>query len=186
MPNVPTVPAAPEPSRPGGLRASRAPRTPRQRAGLAVAAASVAVLGVGAPAAYASLDSEQRSPQRQSTEQQPTRTRHGAAYVETRLFFGTERPDGGAAVTDRQFMAFIGRHVTPDFPSGLTIQEGRGQWRDSNGAIERERSYELILLYPEAEAKSRDARIERIRDAYVRAHAQDSVARLDERTLADF
>lgn len=82
-----------------------------------------------------------------------------------------------------------GVHRPPCHP-GLSVRtddpRGRGQWRDSNGAIERERSYELILLYPEAEAKSRDARIERIRDAYVRAHAQDSVARLDERTLADF
>ncbi|WP_443076267.1 DUF3574 domain-containing protein [Streptomyces sp. NBC_01716] len=152
------------------------PRTPRQLAWLAVAAASVAVLGVGAPAAYASLDSRQPS----------AGTDRGAAYVETRLFFGTERPDGEPDVTDRQFMAFIDRHVTPEFPSGLTIQEGRGQWRDSNGTIERERSYELILLYPASEATSRDARIERIRAAYVRTHAQDSVARLDERTLADF
>lgn len=154
----------------------RAPRSPGQRAWVAVAGAAVAVLAVGAPAAYATLDSEQRSAE----------TRRGAAYVETRLFFGTERPDGGPDVTDRQFMTFVDRQVTPEFPSGLTIQEGRGQWRDSNGVIERERSYELILLYPASEAAARDARIERIRDAYERAHAQDSVARLDERTLADF
>lgn len=34
----------------------------------------------------------------------------GAPYVETRLFFGTERPErpgGGPAVTDRRFMAFM-------------------------------------------------------------------------------
>ncbi|WP_405800076.1 DUF3574 domain-containing protein [Streptomyces sp. NBC_01506] len=158
----------------------RAPRSRGQRAWVAVAGAAVAVLAVGAPAAYATLDSEQRPNQTQ------TQTRRGADYVETRLFFGTERPDGGADVTDRQFMAFIDRYVTPDFPSGLTIQEGRGQWRDSNGVIERERSYELILLYPASEATTRDARIERIRKAYERAHAQDSVARLDERTRADF
>ncbi|MEV0776122.1 DUF3574 domain-containing protein [Streptomyces sp. NPDC050428] len=166
-------PAAGTPSNPG---TAGTPRSPRRRAWLALASASVAVLTVGAPAAYATLDSEQR----------PTQTRRGEAYVETRLFFGTERPDGGTEVTDRQFMAFIDREVTPDFPSGLTIQEGRGQWRDSQGKIERERSYELILLYPASEANSRDARIERIRDAYVDANAQDSVARLDERTLADF
>lgn len=66
------------------------------------------------------------------------------------------------------------------------MQEGRGQWRDASGRIERERSYELILLYPAAEAKARDPRIERIRDAYERAFGQESVARLDERTTADF
>ncbi|MFD3522947.1 DUF3574 domain-containing protein [Streptomyces sp. NPDC058653] len=178
MPTVPTAPQTSQPSGPRHSRTTRTPRTRRQRAWLSVAAVSVAVLGVGAPAAYASLDGERTGPR--------TETRRGTAYVETRLFFGTERPDGGPDVTDRQFMTFIDRQVTPGFPSGLTIQEGRGQWRDSNGTIERERSYELILLYPAAEAASRDALIERIRDAYIRAHAQDSVARLDERTLADF
>lgn len=89
-------------------------------------------------------------------------------------------------MTGEQFRSFIDRTVTPAFPDGLTVQEGRGQWRDSNGVIERERSYELILLYPASEARLRDPQIERIRTAYEKAYAQDSVARLDERTLADF
>lgn len=169
---LPTAPSAPRvPRRP------RAPRSPRRRVSVAAAGAVVAVLAAGAPAAYASLDSERRA---------PAQSPRGASYIETRLFFGTERPDGGADVTDRQFMAFVDRHVTPEFPDGLTIQEGRGQWRDSKGVIERERSYELILLYPASEAAARDTRIDLIRRAYVRAHAQDSVARLDERTFADF
>lgn len=181
-PAVPTEPQTPQPDVPP------APRGPRRRAWLALAAASLAVLTVGAPAAYATLDSEQRPTAASAPAYGPASAQlhRGEAYVETRLFFGTERPDGGPDVTDRQFMSFIDRQVTPDFPSGLTIQEGRGQWRDSNGTIERERSYELILLYPASEAASRDARIVRIRDAYVRTHGQDSVARLDERTRADF
>ncbi|MBW5255109.1 DUF3574 domain-containing protein, partial [Streptomyces sp. P01-B04] len=110
----------------------------------------------------------------------------GKAYIETRLFFGTERPDGGPDVTDRQFLDFIDSEVTPRFPNGLTIQDGRGQWRDSNGVIERERSYELTLLYPASEARLRDPQIERIRNAYEKAYAQDSVARLEEHTTAGF
>ncbi|MDG4863700.1 DUF3574 domain-containing protein [Streptomyces sp. T-3] len=135
---------------------------------------------VGAPAAYASLDSEQ------PVARQSTTPARGEAYVETRLFFGTERPDGGPDVTDKQFMAFIDREVTPDFPDGLTVQDGRGQWRDAGGRIERERSYELILLYPAKQAPARDAKIEEIREDYKRAYGQESVARLDERTRADF
>lgn len=150
--------------------------TLKQRTLLAVAGATVAVLAVGAPAATAALDSEQPKAAEAPAE----------AFIETRLFFGTERPDGGPDVTDRQFMRFIDRKVTPSFPSGLTVQEGRGQWRDSNGTIEKERSYELILLYPATEAHVRDPQIERIREAYAKAYAQDSVARLDEPTLADF
>jgi hypothetical protein len=149
---------------------------------LAVAGTAVAVLTVGAPAAQATLDDGAAAKPRATA----TVAARGEAYFETRLFFGTKRPDGGPDVTDAQFMTFVDRSVTPQFPAGLTIQEGRGQWRDSNGVVERERSYELVLLYPAAEARTRDPQIERIRDAYVAAYGQDSVARLDEPTLADF
>ncbi|WP_328497331.1 DUF3574 domain-containing protein [Streptomyces sp. NBC_00414] len=147
------------------------------RSRLAAATAS-ALLFAGAPAAYATLTDDRP--------REATPTVRGAAYVETRLFFGTERPDGGPAVTDGQFMDFVDRKVTPAFPDGLTVQGGRGQWRDGNGIIERERSYELILLYPVGRARAADPSIERVRDAYEREFAQESVARLDEPTHADF
>ncbi|TGB01793.1 DUF3574 domain-containing protein [Streptomyces sp. MZ04] len=155
------------------------------RTRLAVTAAATAVLAVGAPAAYASLDGSDTHTRTATTASTATVAR-GDAYTETRLFFGTERPDGGPAVTDEQFMAFIDDEVTPSFPDGLTVQDGRGQWRDSNGKIERERSYELILLYPTTEARKRDRQIEEIRSDYEKQYAQDSVARLDDRTRVDF
>ncbi|TXS47060.1 DUF3574 domain-containing protein [Streptomyces sp. OR43] len=155
-------------------------RRPRRRAAFPAAAAGLAVLAVGTPVAYAALGADSPAGAR------PAAAARGKAYIETRLFFGTERPDGGPDVTDRQFLAFIDAEVTPRFPNGLTIQDGRGQWRDSNGVIERERSYELTLLYPASEARLRDPQIERIRNAYEKAYAQDSVARLEERTTADF
>lgn len=141
----------------------------RTRAGLTAAGV---VLAAAAPTAYATL-----------TEKTPKR---GNPYVETRLFFGTARPDGGPAVTDRQFTAFVDREVTADFPDGLTVQSGRGQWRDAHGTIEKERSYELILLYPVALAGASDRKIEEIRRAYEKAFAQESVGRVDERAQADF
>ena len=144
----------------------------RNRAVLAIAGL---LLAAAAPTAYASLDTE--------TAPAPTR---GTPYVETQLFFGTERPDGGPAVTDRQFMAFVDKEVTPDFPDGLTVQSGRGQWRDANGRIEKERSYEVILLYPVTAAGASDRKIEEIRRAYEKAFAQESVGRVDDRTRADF
>jgi hypothetical protein len=110
----------------------------------------------------------------------------GTPYVETRLFFGTARPDGGPAVTDRQFTAFVDSEVTPDFPDGLTVQSGRGQWRDASGQVEKERSYELILLYPVREAAARDRKIEEIRRAYEKTFGQEAVARVDERARVDF
>ncbi|GGR92874.1 hypothetical protein GCM10010252_34450 [Streptomyces aureoverticillatus] len=144
-------------------------------------AAAAAVLAIGAPTAYAALDSDDTRPA--ATSATPPR---GEPFVETRLFFGTERPDGGPDVTDKQFMKFVDDEVTPGFSDGLTVQQGRGQWKDSNGKIERERSYELILLYPTAEAKKRDALIEEIRSDYEKKFAQDSVGRLDDRARVDF
>lgn len=139
------------------------------------------LLAAAAPTAYAGLDTAP-APDAASA---PAPTR-GAPYVETQLFFGTERPGGGPAVTDRQFTAFVDREVTPDFPDGLTVQNGRGQWRDANGRIEKERSYELILLYPVAAAGASDRKIEEIRRAYEKAFAQEAVGRVDERTRARF
>lgn len=156
--------------------------SPRTRLAVAVAGVALSVFAVGAPAAYASLDDNPKAGAPRASAAQT----EGAAYVETRLFFGTERPDGGPDVTEKQFLAFIDREVTPRFPDGLTVQEGRGQWRDANGTIERERSYELILLYPKAEAPARDQHVEHIRTAYMQAYGQESVARLDDRLTADF
>ncbi|MFG1672108.1 DUF3574 domain-containing protein [Streptomyces sp. Y7] len=144
----------------------------RTRASLAVAGL---LLAVGAPTAYATLDDTAAAV--------PAR---GEPYIETRLFFGTARPDGGPAVTDRQFMDFVDEEVTPDFPDGLTVQSGRGQWRDGGGTIEKETSYELILLYPEVRAQDSDRRIEEIRGAYEKAFGQEAVGRVDDRARVDF
>ncbi|WP_406461489.1 DUF3574 domain-containing protein [Streptomyces sp. NBC_01622] len=144
----------------------------RNRAALAIVGL---LLAAATPTAYATLD----------TEAAPAPTR-GTPYVETQLFFGTERPDGGPAVTDGQFMAFVDKEVTPDFPDGLTVQSGRGQWRDTSGRMEKERSYEVILLYPVTAAGAGDRKIEEIRRAYEKAFAQESVGRVDDRTRADF
>lgn len=151
------------------------------RTRVAVASAAL-LLAAGAPTAYATL-ADDSSTGTTKTVVAPTR---GAPYVETSLFFGTERPDGGPAVTDEQFMAFVDREVTPSFPDGLTVRQGRGQWRDASGAIEKERSYELILLYPVAAARTNDPKIEEIRSDYRKAFAQEAVARVDDRTRVDF
>lgn len=142
---------------------------------LAVLAVSTALLGAAAPTAPA-----------HSPAARPPQLAHGSPYVETSLFFGTARPDGGPAVTDRQFRAFVDQVVTPRFPGGLTVQEGYGQYRDAHGTIERERSYELTLFYPASRARPNDPKIELIRAAYAERFAQESVARVDDRARVDF
>ncbi|MGW0598168.1 DUF3574 domain-containing protein [Streptomyces sp. NPDC002776] len=144
--------------------------------GRAVLVTAGLLLAMAAPTAYATLDDGETTavPQR------------GEPYVESRLLFGTERPGGGPAVTDEQFMNFVDEEVTPDFPDGLTVQTGRGQWRDASGTIEKERSYELILLYPVEAARTSDRKIEEIRRAYEKEFGQESVARVDDRARVDF
>lgn len=147
---------------------------PRLR--LAVLALSTALLGAAAPASAPAA----------TPATQPPQAAHGAPYVETSLFFGTARPDGGPAVTDKQFHAFVDEVITPRFPDGLTIQEGQGQYRDAHGVIERERSYELTLFYPTSKARPNDPKIEHIRKAYNERFGQESVARVDDRARVDF
>ncbi|ANS64169.1 DUF3574 domain-containing protein [Streptomyces lincolnensis] len=142
----------------------------------AILTAAGLLLAVAAPTAYATLD----------TAGPPAPPVRGEPYVESRLLFGTARPDGGPAVTDAQFTRFVDREVTPEFPEGLTVQSGRGQWRDAGGVIEKERSYELILLYPVAKAAVNDPKIEEIRRAYEKAFGQEAVGRVDDRARADF
>ncbi|MFF8386792.1 DUF3574 domain-containing protein [Streptomyces kanasensis] len=166
---------------------ARAPvaRGARARGRTALAAAAL-LLAAGAPTAYAALD-DGASPAAPAPGTPGATVPAGArAHAETRLLFGTERSDGGRAVTDRQFTEFVDRVVTPLFPAGLTVQEGRGQWRDDSGRIRRERSYELVLLYPAADAAVAHPRVERVRESYRRAFGQESVARVDDRVRVDF
>ncbi|MEU4727987.1 DUF3574 domain-containing protein [Streptomyces sp. NPDC023588] len=130
----------------------------------------VALLGVGIPALMGATP----------------HTDVGKPYQETRLYFGTERPDGRGPITKPDFMRFLDREITPSFPEGLTVHDGYGQWRGKDGKAIRETSYEVVLLYPEKEAGERSVRIERIRQAYEKQYQQDSVGRSDDKVNAEF
>ncbi|MCX5376535.1 DUF3574 domain-containing protein [Streptomyces sp. NBC_00091] len=110
----------------------------------------------------------------------------GEPHRETRLYFGTQRPDGRGPVARGEFMRFLDREITPAFPEGLTLHDGYGQWRGEDGAIVREASYEVVLLYPEKEAGERDVHVERIRQQYEKQFGQDSVGRSDDEVEAEF
>jgi hypothetical protein len=102
-----------------------------------------------------------------------------AAFFRTELYFGSNKPDG-TAVTPEQFQQFLNAEITPRFPDGLTLLTGLGQFKGSSGVIERERSMELILLYPVDTARSSGMKIEEIRTAYESQFQQESVLRADE------
>lgn len=107
----------------------------------------------------------------------------GQIFARTELFFGLSR-SGGPNITEREFQAFIDRHVTPRFPDGLTLLSGNGQFKDSSGNIVREGSKELILLYTFSRAKH--LAIEAIRTEYKNAFQQESILRVDEQSCVSF
>jgi len=71
----------------------------------------------------------------------------GTAYTRTTLYFGLTRPKG--MVSEDEWQAFLRDDVTPRFPDGLTVLEGDGQYRRTDGTIGRERSKVLVILHDE-------------------------------------
>ena len=108
----------------------------------------------------------------------------GEIWNRTELYFGSGKPDG-SVVSEKKFQRFIDEVVTPRFPDGLTLLTGFGQFRNSAGVILKERSMELILLYPQDVADA-DKNIEEIREAYKSAFQQESVLRVDSTARVSF
>jgi len=104
--------------------------------------------------------------------------RGAVAFVRTELFFGTAKPVG--AVTPEEFKTFLDSVITPRFPEGLTVTKGAGQFTAADGALIKEDSYVIVLLYPLDGQKASSARIDEIRREYMRQHQQESVLRADD------
>jgi hypothetical protein len=75
--------------------------------------------------------------------------------------------------------------VTPRFPDGLTVLDGRGQWRNpAGGEISREASSVLIILAPSADDLK--TRLEAVRQDYKTRFRQQSVGLVTSTACADF
>ncbi|WP_084742723.1 DUF3574 domain-containing protein [Amycolatopsis australiensis] len=134
-----------------------------------VAAAAAAVLGLGGGvAASAASTPSPATPAVQSP---------GELWKRTELFFGTGKPDG-TEVTDPEFAAFAEREITPAFPDGFTRLDGTGQWRGGTGAIVREHTHVIVLLYPFTD-RDAEREIEGLRADYKKQFRQESVLRSD-------
>src|ERR1041384_5882132 len=68
----------------------------------------------------------------------------GTAYTRTTIYFGLTRPMG--SISEAEWQNFLRDEVTPRFPDGLTVLEADGQYRRSDGSIQRERSKVLAIL----------------------------------------
>ena len=99
------------------------------------------------------------------------------AYQRTELFFGMDKPTGGT-VSEDDWQKFVADVVTPRFPNGFTVDDALGQYLDGKTLV-REKSKQLILIYPRKFKTSASGKIEEIRAAYIKAFDQKSVLRVD-------
>jgi hypothetical protein len=100
-------------------------------------------------------------------------------FIRTELYFGRNKPDG-TEVSQKEFDKFLSGFVTERFPDGLTVLKGNGQFLNSEGEVERERSVVLILLYPLSARNEKSIKIEEIREEYKTRFRQQSVLRVDD------
>jgi hypothetical protein len=104
---------------------------------------------------------------------------HASPFIRTELYFGRNKSDG-TEVSRKEFDEFLSGFVTERFPDGLTVLNGRGQFLNSKGDVERERSVVLILLYPVSARNEKHIKIEEIREEYKKRFLQQSVLRVDD------
>jgi hypothetical protein len=99
-------------------------------------------------------------------------------FIRTELFFGRNKPDG-TEVSEEYFAGFLKEIVTPEFPDGLTVLDGIGQFRDAKGNVIQEKAKVLVLLYSSDKRKQSNRKIELIRKCYKIQFQQESVLRMD-------
>ena len=101
------------------------------------------------------------------------------------LFFGRDRA-GRMAVGDAEWADFLKTAITPNFPDGLTVFDGYGQWRNpETGAIGHSPHVKIVLI-----AMPRDPgvpqRLNTVIDAYKARFRQQSVGLISRDACAAF
>ena len=96
-------------------------------------------------------------------------------FVRYELFMGRSS-DSVEVVDGAAWEAFLEDTVTPRFPDGLTVLDARGQWRGSEGLVQKERSKILVILVSPDDDSVR--LIDEISDEYKRRFSQESVSKL--------
>jgi len=101
------------------------------------------------------------------------------------LFFGRDKA-GRKVVSDAEWLDFLATIVTPNFPDGLTVFDGYGQWRNpATGVIGRSPSVKIVLI---AVMRGPDlaGRLQAVIDAYKARFHQQSVGIVTRDSCAAF
>ena len=99
-------------------------------------------------------------------------------FVRTELYFGLTKRDG-STMTDVEWSRFVDEVITPRFPDGFTVVDGRGQWRNREGRVVKESSRVFIVVYPKKQRRPAGQKLDEIRDEYKKRFDQESVLRVD-------
>jgi hypothetical protein len=90
------------------------------------------------------------------------------AWVVAELLFGRSRTG------EKAWTHFLATQITPRFPDGLTVLNGRGQWRAPGSTrIARERSTVVMIAMPPSSENA--GRLQEIIEAYKHRFRQQSV-----------
>jgi hypothetical protein len=89
-------------------------------------------------------------------------------WMVAELLFGRSR------TSDKAWARFLATEITPRFPDGLTVLDGRGQWRGRGSSrIIKERSTVVMIAMPPS--AHNNARLQAIIEAYKVRFRQRSV-----------
>jgi hypothetical protein len=99
------------------------------------------------------------------------------------LYFGRSIP-GGGEVSDSAWQVFLSEVITPAFPDGFSILEGRGQWRGADGSIASEAGLIFIVHHPVNGAES--AKVLQIAERYRVVFHQEAVLHEHSMVCANF
>ncbi len=105
-------------------------------------------------------------------------------WARDELYLGMNTPTG--VVTDSAFTVFLDREVAPRLPSGFTVFQATGYYRDNaTGRTIREPSRVLLVYYRENQPQSARA-LNDLAAIYKRLFNQQSVLRVTSRVRATF
>lgn len=90
-------------------------------------------------------------------------------------FFGQTVADGRRRVTATQWRTFRAEVLTPLFPAGSTVTDGRGAWRHRDGRMVEEDTKIVTILAPATEAGDALARLREATARYSAAHPQEDI-----------
>ena len=104
--------------------------------------------------------------------------------VQIELFFGRDI-SGRARVSDAEWDAFSNTILSKEFPDGLTVLNGAGQWLNPRTNSVTHESSILVLTTVDSKSDYRE-RIEHVVDAYKKQFDQESVGVVTENVCAQF